>query len=68
MDAWEAKAHRIISHLAKKAHEDANPKRGKKHKPYRLPDLACALVTALGDNDENKAKALFLSYEGLKSV
>lgn len=65
---WEAKAHRLIGEMAKEAYRLAGNKPGKKRKPYSLPPIAMALVAALGANDEEKAKALFIIYDRIPAL
>jgi hypothetical protein len=63
MTAWQDKAHRLISEMARNAQEKANRLPGgrlrKRHVPYSLPEDAHRLVRFLGTNDEKGAKALF---------
>jgi hypothetical protein len=71
--AWRDKAERIIGTLSQQAYHDANaPKHGrpwrKRHVPYSIPQLAKDLVECLNTNDEERAKALFLSYDGMKVI
>lgn len=69
---WREKAHRIITTLAEREYRRTNFRRdGKpyaKHRPYSLPDLARDLVACLDTDDEHRAKALFLSYDGLAAL
>lgn len=58
--SWQAKAHRLIGEMAREAYRVAGNRPGRKHRPYSLPPVADALVMALGENDEEKAKALFV--------
>lgn len=62
--SWQEKAHRIIARLARESYLKANTSPGgnlyKKHRPYSLPETARALVDALGRNDEERAKAIFV--------
>lgn len=71
--AWRDKAERLIGTLSQQAYHDANaPKHGrlwrKRHVPYSVPQLAKDLVECLNTNDEHRAKALFLSYDGMKAI
>lgn len=70
--AWRHKAERLIARLARQSFEQANMMRNgklrKRHVPYALPALAEALVKCLDRNDEERAKALFLTHEGLEAV
>ena len=62
---WEDKAHRLISAMCLTAYQKANPKPlygKKKAKPYQVPALAQTLVECLNTNNEEKAKAIFLTY------
>ena len=67
-ETWQGKANRIISILSLHAFKEANPKPNRKAKFYRMPDLASELVECLNTDDEIRAKALFLSYDGLKAI
>lgn len=64
MTPWEIKAHAIVARLSLAAWRAANVKRDgtirKRHVPYTIPDTARDLVEALGRNDEEKIKAIFL--------
>ena len=70
--AWEKKAHRIISIVCKQSYKQTNTRKNgkkyKKHRPYHVPQLAKDLIKCLEDQDEERAKALFLSYEGMKAI
>jgi len=71
MEPWEKKAHRIVYSLCLQSYRQANYRRGRKlkrHHPYTVPYLASELVECLGTGDEEKAKALFLSYNGMKAI
>lgn len=73
---WRDKANRIISSLCYESWKQTNfspsGKQYKKHRPYSVPDLARDLVDCLGALNqvaaEEKAKSLFLSYEGLQAI
>lgn len=67
-ETWQGKANRIIAKLSLQAYKTANPKPNRKAKSYRIPDLAADLVECLAKDDEERAKALFLSYDGLKAI
>lgn len=68
MPVWREKANYMIAKLSLGAYKRENPVPGKKHKPYAIPELAADLVVCLDDNDEVRAKSLFLSYDGLKAL
>lgn len=61
---WQHKAERLIAEHAMAAYKAANilpnGQKRKRHVPYRLPEIAEALVAALGANDEHEAKRLFM--------
>lgn len=69
---WEQKAHRIIQNLCRESYNQSNTsasgKKYKKHRPYSVPELAEDLIECLANQDEERAKALFLSYDGMKSL
>lgn len=72
---WEQKAHRIIGQYCRESYLAANPYapggrlrhrsagRKRKHVPYATPEIARALVQALGNHDhrarEEECKRLF---------
>lgn len=62
--SWQGKAHRIIAALCRVEYERANRlpngKLRNRHRSYSVPDTAQTLVEALGRNDEETAKAIFL--------
>lgn len=61
---WRKKADRLIAVACRQAWLGAgNP--SKRHKPYGVPGIAQDLIECLDSNDENRAKEIFLSYEGL---
>lgn len=68
-DAWRGKAEKIIAELSRQSYEQANRlpsgQLRKKHVPYSTPTMAQDLVECLNTHDEERAKALFLSYDGL---
>jgi hypothetical protein len=70
--AWRAKAETIIYKLCAESEKQANTrkdgKRYKKRRPYSVPSLAKDLVKCLGTDDEERAKAIFLSYDGMKAA
>ena len=72
MEPWIDKANRIIKTLSEKSYRDANiMKNGRKRKiyvPYSIPELAENLVQCISEGKEMRAKALFLSYDGMKSI
>jgi len=66
--AWQEKAKRLIAEACLEAYRKANTKpdgtRYRKHRPYRVPEHAQALLDALNADDEEKAKAVMLyTYE-----
>lgn len=70
---WRDKAQRLIYLSCKKSYEKAQiskdtNKRYKKHVPYIVPEIAENLIECLNKDDEEKAKAIFLSYEGMKLI
>lgn len=69
---WKDKAHRIIGNLSRQSYLAANRLSNgtmrKRHVPYVIPELAQDLIACLNTNDEHKAKAIFLSYDGLKAI
>jgi len=64
---WHNKAHELIYAMCLAAYKRANPKplrsSTKKAKPYCVPALAQELVACLNTNNEEKAKAIFLTYD-----
>lgn len=62
---WQDKANRIIAQECKRSYEQKNRlKNGqlrKKHVPYPVPELAEELIECLGQNDEERAKAIFIN-------
>ena len=67
MEAWKEKAHRLISIACEQSRKQARGKR-KKHVPYSPPEIASNLLDCLNNDDEEKAKAIFLSYDGMKLI
>jgi hypothetical protein len=69
---WRIKADRLIFKLSQQSSRQAqrSPRgaRYKRHHQYSVPDLARQLVECLNTNDEHRAKALFLSYDGMKAI
>ena len=69
MKTWQDKAHRLVANAAREEWYKANFRNGKqlkKHHPYTLPDWAESLVGCMGRDEEESAKAIFLSYEGMR--
>ena len=68
---WERKAHDIIARLCYASYRQTNTKKDgtmyKKKRPYSVPKLAADLVECLGAEDEERAKAIFLSYDGIQA-
>lgn len=60
-NAWRQKAQAIISLECARAYTAAN-KGKKRHVPYRVPEIAEALIKALDKNDEHEVKRLFHIY------
>ena len=58
---WRDKAHRVIQAECRREYDRKN-KGKKKHTPYTVPELAEKLISCLRDNDEERAKSIFL-YE-----
>ena len=59
MQTWEEKAHRIIAAYCRTSYLQTNPpptKPGtcKRHRPYHVPSIAHALVSALAIHDEHE--------------
>lgn len=68
MTTWQDKAHRLIGNLCHESYKQTNPVPGRKHKDYHVPELAKQLIECLNTDDEHRAKALFLSYDGLNAI
>ena len=71
MKAWQEKAHNLIFKLSQSSYMQANYRRGKKlakHVPYSVPNLAEDLISCLNTENEERAKDLFLSYDGLAAM
>lgn len=64
MKTWRDNADRLIGRACFEAWRSANAGK-RRHVPYRVPDIAQELVECLRDDDEHRAKAIFLSYDGL---
>lgn len=60
MSTWQAKVRDKIGELSLKSYRDANTPKGKRHKPYNLPDTVVDLVDCLNKNDEERAKAILI--------
>ena len=61
--SWHAKARQIIAKHCEQSYRAANFKnkiRSRKHVPYRVPEIAEALIRALNSDDEHEAKRLFI--------
>ena len=56
---WQDKANRIITSEAWIAYRMVNKPNQKRYKPYTVSDTANALVSCLGQQDEEGAKAIF---------
>jgi len=59
---WRDKANEIIAAECLRAYTSANTPKRKNNVPYRVPDIASALVKALDNDDEYEAKRLFIVY------
>lgn len=57
---WKDKANQIIAEFCLIAYKNANPIRGRRHKPYIVPPIAQKLVECLRTNDETAAKDIFV--------
>ena len=58
---WRQKALALISLECSRAYAEANAKRkGKRHVPYSVPEIAEALIKALDRDDEAEVKRLFI--------
>lgn len=70
MKPWQEKANRLIYNSAKASFLQANTKPNgelyRRHVPYTVPQIACDLIDCLNRDDEEMAKAIFLSYDGMK--
>ena len=60
--AWQQNTERAIAAQCRDAWRAAGNKPGKRHKPYRVPELARAMVESLNRDDESEAKRLLLLY------
>ena len=61
---WRQKALALISHECARAYAESNAKRkGKRHVPYGVPEIAAALIKALDKDDESEVKRLFIIQE-----
>ncbi len=64
MTTWHDKAHRIIGELCAASERQANTRkdgtRTRKHHQYSVPAIAQELVEALGQKNEERAKAIFM--------
>ena len=59
--SWQNKIKDAIAAQCETARKDARGNR-KRHVPYRVPELAQAMVAALNANDEAEGKRLLLLY------
>ena len=70
MERWKHKAHRLIHNACTIEYLSANTtKAGKKywkHIPYIVPEIAENLIDFLNTDNEERAKAIFLGYDGMK--
>jgi hypothetical protein len=62
--AWQDKIKEAIAAQCLDAYRAANPRirYGQKAKPYRVPELARAMVDSLNREDESEGKRLLLLY------
>lgn len=59
--AWQDKAKEAIAEQCEMARKEARGNR-KRHVPYRVPELALAMVQALNSDDEAEGKRLLLLH------
>ena len=59
--AWQDKVKEAIAEQCERARKEARGNR-KRHVPYRVPELAEAMVAALDSEDEREGKRLLLVY------
>ena len=59
--AWQDKVKEAIAEQCETARKEARGNR-KRHVPYRVPDLARAMVQALNEDDEKEGKRLLVIY------
>ena len=59
--SWQNKIKEAIAAQCETARKEARGNR-KRHVPYRVPELAQAMVAALNADDESEAKRLLLLY------
>ena len=59
--AWQDKVKEAIAAQCEAARQNARGNR-KRHVPYRVPDLAQAMVAALNADDEVEGKRLLVIY------
>ena len=60
--SWRHNVERAIAAQCLESYRAAGNKPGKRHKPYRVPELAGAMVAALDSDDEYEGKRLLLLY------
>jgi hypothetical protein len=60
--AWQDNVKHAISKEASSAWAAAGNRLGKRHKPYRISDLAEAMLVALNTDDEHEGKRLLLIW------
>lgn len=67
--AWQDNVKNAVSQEASAAWAAAGNKPGGKHKPYRISELAEAMVVALNNDDEHEGKRLLLLWRtGARSL
>lgn len=60
--SWHDKVKESIAEQCRAAHRAENPPGSRRHRPYRVPDLAAAMVAALNRDDEEEGKRLLLIH------
>jgi len=69
---WRKKVNERIYELSKESYEQNNRlKNGrlrKKYVPYSVPPVSQELVKCLGQDDEERAKAILLEFDYLKQI
>lgn len=68
-EPWRAKAEKRIAELCTASYRQANTlkdgRRAARHRPYSVPALAEELVECLKNDDEARAKLLFINWDVL---
>ena len=60
--SWQDNVKHAISKEASRAWAEAGNRLGQRHKPYRISELAEAMVMALNRDDEEEGKRLLLLW------